>query len=153
MTGSVRAGVLLNAEHEHQRLIAYARRAEELGFQTLWYADERFYREPYVGLAACALATSRIRLGPAVTDPYTRHPALTAAAIASLDELSGGRAVLGYWAGLSGFHNLGIQLQTVLDAGIGEVMAYLLVPQGETMEDVMRLFGQAVASTSNGDTR
>jgi 5,10-methylenetetrahydromethanopterin reductase len=106
---AARFSLLLNAEHEHRRLIAIARQAEELGFHTLWYADERFYRETYIGLAACALATSRLGLGPAVTDPFTRHPALTAAAIASLDELSGARAVLGYGAGLSGFHNLGLR--------------------------------------------
>ena len=100
--------MLLNAEHEHRDLVALARRAEELGIDGLWYADERFYREVYTGLAACAIATSRIRLGPGVTDPYTRHPALTALAIASLDELSHGRAVLGYGAGVSGFSNMGI---------------------------------------------
>jgi 5,10-methylenetetrahydromethanopterin reductase len=103
-------GVLLNAELEHRELMKAAQLAEELGFEYFWYADERFYRETYVGLAACALMTSHIKLGPAVTDPYTRHPALTAAAMASLDELSAGRAVLGYGAGLSGFHNLGIKL-------------------------------------------
>jgi 5,10-methylenetetrahydromethanopterin reductase len=102
--------VLLNAEHSHSKLTELARCIEVSGYRGLWYADERFYRETYIGLAVAALATSRIQLGPAVTDPYTRHPALTAAAIASLDELSGGRAVLGYGAGLSGFHNLGIRL-------------------------------------------
>ena len=105
-----RFGVLLNAEHEHRALQVYARQIEELGFGTLWYADERFYREVYVGLAACATATSRLKLGTAVTDPFTRHPALTAAAIASVDELSDGRAILGYGAGISGYHNLGITL-------------------------------------------
>src|SRR4051794_18965122 len=89
----------------------YAHHIEDLGLGTLWYADERFYREPYVGLAACALATSRLLLGTCVTDPYTRHPALTAAAIASLDELSNGRAVLGLGAGISGYNNLGITLE------------------------------------------
>src|SRR5688572_8112825 len=106
----IRFGVLLNAEHEHRELLDLARLVEELGFGTLWYADERFYRELYVGLAACAMVTSRLLLGTAVTDPFTRHPALTAAAIASLDELSDGRAVLGYGAGISGYHNLGITL-------------------------------------------
>jgi 5,10-methylenetetrahydromethanopterin reductase len=105
-----RFGVLLNAEYEHGALMEHARLIEELAFGTLWYADERFYREPYVGLAACALATERLKLGTGVTDPFTRHPALTAAAIASLDELSHGRAVLGFGSGISGYHNLGITL-------------------------------------------
>lgn len=105
-----RFGVLLNAEFPHRELMAYARLADDLGFGSLWYADERFYRETYTGLAACALSTQRIRLGTGVTDPFTRHPAITAAAIASLDDLSEGRAILGYGAGLSGYHNLGIRL-------------------------------------------
>lgn len=107
--GPSRFGVLLNAEHPHSDLMDLARLADDLGFRTFWYADERFYRETYTGLAACALVTRRIRLGTAVTDPYTKHPALTAAAIASLDELSGGRAVLGLGAGISGFHVLGLE--------------------------------------------
>ncbi|HUG05712.1 MAG TPA: LLM class flavin-dependent oxidoreductase [Candidatus Limnocylindria bacterium] len=104
-------GVLINAEYPHHDLMRYARRSEDLGLDALWYADEKFYRETYTGLAACALATSRIALGTGVTEPYTRHPALTALAVASLDELSGGRAVLGYGAGRVGFPQMGIALE------------------------------------------
>lgn len=108
---TVTYGVLVNAEYPHHDLMRYARRSEELGLDAFWYADEKFYRETYTGLAACALATSRITLGTAVTEPYTRHPALTALAVASLDELSGGRAVLGYGAGRVGFPQMGIALE------------------------------------------
>jgi 5,10-methylenetetrahydromethanopterin reductase len=55
------------------------------------------------------MRTSRIQLGTRVTDPYVRHPALTAVAVASLDELSGGRAILGLGAGGSGFQQMGIE--------------------------------------------
>jgi 5,10-methylenetetrahydromethanopterin reductase len=47
-------------------------------------------------------------MGPCVTDPYSRHPALTAMAVATLDEISGGRAVLGIGAGVSGFREMGV---------------------------------------------
>ena len=104
-------GVLINAEYPHRDLMRYAALSEELGLDAFWYADEKFYRETYTGLAACALATSRIALATGVTEPYTRHPALTALAIASLDELSGGRAVLGYGAGRVGFPQMGIALE------------------------------------------
>jgi 5,10-methylenetetrahydromethanopterin reductase len=106
----MRFSVLLNAEHEARTLMDLARRIERLGFDTLWYADERFYREAYAGLAICALATERIKLGTGVTDPYTRHPALTAMAIGTIDELSNGRALLGIGAGRAGYHNIGIEL-------------------------------------------
>jgi 5,10-methylenetetrahydromethanopterin reductase len=105
-----RFSILLNADHEHRELMGLARQIEARGFHTLWYADERYYRETYTGLAACALSTERLTLGTCVTDPYTRHPALTAMAAGSLDELSGGRAVIGIGAGRSGFHNIGQEL-------------------------------------------
>lgn len=101
--------ILLHPEFDHQQLIRIARRVEDLGFDGFWYPDERFYRDTYVGLAACAMATRNMRLGPAVTDPYTRHPSLTAVAMASLAELSSGRAVLGIGAGISGFAQLGLR--------------------------------------------
>jgi 5,10-methylenetetrahydromethanopterin reductase len=51
----------------------------------------------------------RVAVGPCVTDPFARHPALTAMAIATLDEISDGRAALGLGAGISGFAELGIR--------------------------------------------
>ena len=50
-------------------------------------------------LTAIALATERILLGPGITNPYVRHPGVTAAAVATIDELSGGRAFVGLGAG------------------------------------------------------
>jgi 5,10-methylenetetrahydromethanopterin reductase len=82
--------------------------AEASGFGTVWLADERFYREVYSCLAIFAANTARVRLGPCVTDPFARHPALTAMAIATLDEISGQRSILGIGAGVSGFAELGI---------------------------------------------
>src|SRR5207253_7386221 len=90
------------------RLVGLARQAERLGYEYLGLADERFFREVYASLTLCALRTERLQLGPCVTDPYSRHPALTAMAIATLDEISGQRAVLGIGAGVSGFRELGI---------------------------------------------
>src|SRR5215471_4096340 len=90
------------------QLCKRARLAEDCGFNAVWLADERFYREVYGALTAIALVTSRVAVGPCVTDPFSRHPALTAMAIATLDEISHGRAVLGLGAGVSGFVELGI---------------------------------------------
>ncbi|MFQ5945267.1 MAG: LLM class flavin-dependent oxidoreductase [Anaerolineae bacterium] len=101
-------GLLILSAHPADRLAAIAKLAEESGYDALWVADERFFREVYASLTLCALNTARIKLGPCVTDPYSRHPALTAMAIATLDEISDGRAVLGIGAGVSGFRELGI---------------------------------------------
>lgn len=77
-----------------------AREAERIGVRRVWIPDEGLAaRESYVTLGAIAVATERIELGVGITNPYTRHPGMTAAAIATLDELSGGRAALGVGAG------------------------------------------------------
>ena len=104
----MRTGLLLLPSRPVDEVVALAARAEALGYDDFWLADERFFREAYTILGLAAARTSRIRLGPGVTDPYSRHPALTAMAIATLDEVSGGRAVLGLGAGVSGFRELGI---------------------------------------------
>ncbi|WP_326643895.1 LLM class flavin-dependent oxidoreductase [Streptosporangium sp. NBC_01755] len=70
------------------------------GFDELWLTDSSLHaRNVYVYLTLAASRTDRIRLGTAVTNPITRHPAVTATAITTVDEVSGGRAVLGIGAG------------------------------------------------------
>jgi 5,10-methylenetetrahydromethanopterin reductase len=105
---TLRTGLLLLPAYEPARLADLAVLAETAGYDDFWLADERFFREVYGCLTLCALRTARIRLGPCVTDPYSRHPALTAMAIATLDEISGRRALLGIGAGVSGFRELGV---------------------------------------------
>src|SRR5262250_960082 len=105
---ALRTGLLILPAHEPARLADLAALAEDTGYDDFWLADERFFREVYACLAVCALRTHRIRLGPCVTDPYSRHPALTAMAMATLDGISNQRAVLGLGAGVSGFRELGV---------------------------------------------
>lgn len=95
----MKTGVTLNPDASPETLIKMVQLAEELGFSYCYIADQGFSRDVYVTLTMLACATKRIRLGPGVTHPYTRHPVATAVAIASLDELSGGRAFLGLGAG------------------------------------------------------
>jgi 5,10-methylenetetrahydromethanopterin reductase len=105
----MRYGLLLLGEHTPDRLLHLARFAEAHDFETLWYGDEKFFRDPYVSLTYLAHHTEHIRLGVCVTDPYTRHPALTAMAVGTLDDVTGGRAVLGLGAGSSGLHSMGLR--------------------------------------------
>jgi 5,10-methylenetetrahydromethanopterin reductase len=90
------------------QMVERAKLAEANGYDALWVADERFYREVYSTLAILAQHTTRVKLGTCVTDPFARHPALTAMAIATLDEISDKRAILGIGAGISGFVELGV---------------------------------------------
>ena len=80
----MRTGLLLLPSRPVGEVVDLAVRAETLGYDDFWLADERFFREAYTILGLAAARTSRIRLGPGVTDPYSRHPALTAMAIAHI---------------------------------------------------------------------
>lgn len=102
-------GLLLHPGDPVPGLVRRAQRAEDAGFDTLWIADEKFYRDPWVVLAAIAGSTSRVRLGTGVTEPYARHPALIAAAMATLAELVPERPlVIGIGAGGPGFPPMGV---------------------------------------------
>ena len=76
------------------RAVAAATAAEEDGYDVVLLPDsQNLFGDPYTELALIAKATSRIRLGTGVTNPVTRHPAVTAASIFSVHVESGGRAI------------------------------------------------------------
>lgn len=72
---------------------------EQLSYDNFFVGDERLNYNTYTLLALAAHHTEEIGLGTGVTNPYTRHPAMTAAAIATIDQISGGRAHLGIGSG------------------------------------------------------
>ncbi len=83
-----------------ERVAELAAEAERLGYGRCWVYDEGLTtRDVYITLTAVAAATTSIMLGPGITNPFTRHPGVTANAVATLDEYSGGRAFLGLGAG------------------------------------------------------
>jgi 5,10-methylenetetrahydromethanopterin reductase len=116
VTGVPTFGVALPVHGPIEGLVASAREAEELGYGTVWVTDDRLQKDVFGVLAAIALSTSKLRLGPGVTNPYSRHPALIATAIATLDELSGGRAVLGLGAGGTNHRALGVRREAPVAA-------------------------------------
>ncbi len=90
------------------------REAETSGFEWVGVADSQsVFHELYVALTLAALNTTRVRLGPLVTNPLTRHLVVTASAMASLDELAKGRMVLGLGSGDSAIYTLGAPPATV----------------------------------------
>ncbi len=106
----------------------YARLAEAVGFESVWLVDTQLIcRELYVTLAACAMATQRLRLASGVTVPLTRHESVTASALATLQELSAGRALAGISTGHSALRNIGRKPVTVAQLAeyVGTVRALL----------------------------
>ena len=85
----------------------HARVADECGFTHLTYIDsQNLCRDVYSMMTIGALNTHRIHIGHGVSNPYTRHPSVTACATATVDELSGGRAFLGIGAGFSALRTM-----------------------------------------------
>jgi 5,10-methylenetetrahydromethanopterin reductase len=93
-------GVCVNAADSPQDFATLVRDAEVLGFDCFWIADVSLLaRDAVTYLALAAVHSTRMRIGPAVFHPFVRHPAYSANAAATLDELSGGRAILGMGLG------------------------------------------------------
>lgn len=109
MTTALRWGIGLGKALGSRRVPQTAVLAEKLGYHEAWISNERFHRDMFVTMGAAATLTERIHLGTFVADPFTVHPAVTAAAIATVDEISGGRAILGLGAGGTGFGQIGLE--------------------------------------------
>jgi len=73
--------------------------AEEAGADWLGVPDAFWWRDTWVLSAEVARVTKRLAVGPLVTNPYMRHPFVTVAAIATLQELAGRRVLVGLGAG------------------------------------------------------
>jgi len=92
-------GLMVAPEAGFRVLANATKLAEGYGFDSLWIADGAYERDFNAAMTVAAYNTRRMRVAIGVTNPYTRHPVKTACAIASLNELLGGRAILGIGAG------------------------------------------------------
>jgi 5,10-methylenetetrahydromethanopterin reductase len=99
----VRTSVRLNNDLDVRTFVSLAVAAEEAGFDQLWVSHDLFWRSAPVLLAAAGVATSRISLGVGIANPYSAHPSELAMHAATLQELTGGRFLLGLGAGAEQF--------------------------------------------------
>lgn len=130
----LKSSVLLVPRFPPAELIRLAQLSEAEGYDAFWLADERFFREVHTHLTLAALHTDRIMIGNMVTDPYVRHPAISAMAIASVDEIADGRAAFGLGAGVSGFREMGIARRKPATAMRETVQIVRGLLAGETVE-------------------
>ena len=80
--------------------VSRAVRAEEGGFHQVWISESHLsVKEVFVVLTLVAEHTKRVEIGPGVTNPILRDLSVTAAALASIDEVSGGRVICGIGTG------------------------------------------------------
>src|SRR6267378_2993328 len=129
-----RIGIALGSVHDRPftEVVAFARTAEKLGYEAM-FVPEAWGRDAFVTLGAVARETERIGLGTGIVNIYSRTPALIAMAAVTLDEISGGRAILG----------LGTSGQRVIEGWHGVPMTRPLRRLRETTEAV-----RAIASGS-----
>lgn len=103
---SVKFG-LLEIPRKISDVLKHAQLAEELGFDWLGVADSQsLYREVFSTLGMIGHVTDKLLIGPTVTNGLTRHPAVMASAIATVHEISQGRAILGIGTGDSAIFNI-----------------------------------------------
>jgi 5,10-methylenetetrahydromethanopterin reductase len=95
----MRAGIVVWLDHPSAQLADLATGAEDAGFSDVWLPDHYFLRDVYVTQALMAERTTRIGLGTGIAAVQLRHPALIASSAATIDELSGGRALIGIGPG------------------------------------------------------
>lgn len=98
----MRVDLVLEANHPDGYLAELGRLAERYGFGGLWVSNMHDARDPFINFVQTALATTKISLGPVAVSPYELHPMKMAAALLTLNEISGGRAHIGVAAGAGG---------------------------------------------------
>jgi 5,10-methylenetetrahydromethanopterin reductase len=99
-------GIAIPTDSDSWRLV---RRAEELGFSNAWFYDTQLLSaDCFVAMAACAMKTTRIRLGTGVLIPSNRIAPVTANAFASLNKLAPGRIDFGISTGFNGRRTMGL---------------------------------------------
>ncbi|MFB7992042.1 LLM class flavin-dependent oxidoreductase [Streptomyces sp. NPDC056002] len=120
----LRVGIRIPPCDRADRIVDTVRRAEESGFDDVWFPDSQLlWRDVFTTLTAAALGTERIGLGTAVTNLVTRHPAVVASAARSVAELAPGRFTLGLGVGNSSVGPVGLRQSTT--AAMREGLALL----------------------------
>ena len=100
------------------RALQTALAADAAGIDAIWVSEDPEGWDAFALLGALATVTTRCQLGTSVTSPWPRNPNLLAASVATLDQLSGGRAVLGLGRGQVEWHRnvLGVETGSPLAA-------------------------------------
>src|SRR5262249_22312039 len=89
-----RLGIAFSGGANPSEIIDCVKLAETLGYESAWVADG-YGGDQFVIVSACAMQTSRIRLGTSITSVFVRTVATIAMAAATVDAISGGRFILG----------------------------------------------------------
>ena len=115
-------------------------RAEQLGFEGVYLGSSQLSTpEPFQVLACCAVATSRIKLGTAVTNMVYQEPTVLAGSAATLSEISDGRAVLGLGTGDGPVYAMGRKATRLKEFEAGIRTIRMLLQGGEMVTPTSRV--------------
>ncbi len=110
-------GISFFLDMELDTITECCKRAEDLGFDSIWFPDHYFDKDNAAVQGWVAAQTKKVRIGADVASPFLRHPAALASWAATIDEISNGRAVLGIGSGGDEFAvDLGIRIEKPLAA-------------------------------------
>jgi 5,10-methylenetetrahydromethanopterin reductase len=130
----MRLGVTLQGVYDPAEFAELVRWIERLGYDDLWITDSSLHAgDCYVYATLALTATSRLRVGTAVTNPLSRHPALTANAFRTLSQVAPDRVVCGIGVGDRPLGELGLPMAK-LETLRGTVEALRALWRGETVE-------------------
>lgn len=128
-------GIELTPEHPVERVADLGERAEAAGFDAVFSSCHYNNRDPFLALDRVAAQTEDVGLGPGVANPYETHPVALAARSATLEEVSGGRAVFGLGAGdRSTLRNLGVERDRPLRRVLETIQVARALWRGERVD-------------------
>jgi 5,10-methylenetetrahydromethanopterin reductase len=89
----MRVGLCFDGFYSIYEMIELAQLAEEVGMESIWMSDHLCFRDSLTTSMALLASTTRIKVAPAPVSPYSRHPIISAMALATLEEFAPGRVV------------------------------------------------------------
>lgn len=89
----MRLGLCFDGFYSIQEMIELACLADETGMESLWMSDHLCFRDSLTSSMALLAGTKRIKVAPAPMSPYSRHPIISAMAIATMEEFAPGRVI------------------------------------------------------------
>lgn len=124
-----RLGLTVSGNVPLRELIPLTKDAEGAGFESFWVHETYFMRDGITQLTASMLSTDKIRLATGCINPFTRHTSVVAMTVATLDEFSPGRLILGLGTGYPlRLNQMGLMLERPvyeLERRIGEIRELL----------------------------
>jgi len=130
----VKFGVEFVPKEAYWKTVYYAIQSEKRGFDNLWITDHYNNRNVYVTLAATAMYTKKIIIGPGVTNPFLINPIMTTQSLTTLDELAPGRIVLGMGAGdKTTLAATGIEAKKQLSAVVDAIAIFKAMLEGKSV--------------------